>query len=445
MENNYPQMPNGLLLTEEFKKAYDLLEHTKEFVFLTGDAGSGKTTFLKWWLSNTSKKTVVLSPTGMGAVNLLPIRASTIHKFFKFGNKPLFTSNIPRLSSKNYNENRQLYLNVDTIIIDECSMVSSMMMQAIDDFYRINFDSDEPFGGKQIVLVGDMAQLPPVLGSDAERQYTKDRFGGKYFFDATIFKEVSIKFVEFTEIFRQNDPEFIGYLNKIRTGTITQDDIIKLNDIFTSNKVSDDAMIISFRNDVVDQINDYKLNEIKAEDVFLYSSINGFFNPKSCPVKEITRVRPGCRIMCRNNDKDERWVNGTIAKFVKKVSDEKIIIELEGGDKQIMEKVEFTDSKFEYNPKTGEIEAKETSSMTCFPIVVSYAMTAHKSQGITLDEVKIDIGRGAFDTGQLYVALSRCRSMRGIQLISNMSIRDVKVDDKIYEFYKKMRENNGVL
>ena len=219
MENNYPQMPNGLLLTEEFKKAYDLLEHTKEFVFLTGDAGSGKTTFLKWWLSNTSKKTVVLSPTGMGAVNLLPIRASTIHKFFKFGNKPLFTSNIPRLSSKNYQENRQLYLNVDTIIIDECSMVSSMMMQAIDDFYRINFDSDEPFGGKQIVLVGDMAQLPPVLGSDAERQYTKDRFGGKYFFDATIFKEVSIKLVEFTEIFRQNDPEFIGYLNKIRTGT----------------------------------------------------------------------------------------------------------------------------------------------------------------------------------------------------------------------------------
>lgn len=439
--NEYPPMKGGLELTDEFRRAYDLLENTSDVVFLTGDAGAGKTTFLRYWLSNTQKKAVVLSPTGMGAVNLLPIKASTIHKFFRFGNKPLFSSNIPRLDQKDFNNNRKLYMNIDTIVIDECSMVSSMMMQAIDEFYRINFDTDEPFGGKQIVLVGDMAQLPPVVGSEAERQYTKQKFGDKYFFNASVFDRVDIKFVEFTKIFRQNDPEFIGYLNKIRYGTITQSDIIHLNDVFTSNKVSDDAIIISFRNDVVDRINDSRLNDIDAEDVFLHSEISGFFNVKSCPVKEITRVRPGCRIMCRNNDKEERWVNGTIGKFIKKINDEKIMIEIDG-ERHLMEQVEFTDSKYEFNVKTGDIEVKDTSSMKCFPIVVSYAMTAHKSQGITLDEVKIEMGRGAFDTGQLYVALSRCTSMRGIQLLSNMSLRDVMVDKKIYEFYNELRKQN---
>lgn len=432
--NKYPKLPGNLKLTDEFKKAYDLLENTSDVVFLTGDAGAGKTTFLRYWLSNTRKNAVVLSPTGMGAVNLLPIRATTIHKFFKFGNKPLFTSNIPRINP----DQRKLYQNIDTIVIDECSMVSSMMIQAIDDFYRINFDSDEPFGGKQLVLVGDMAQLPPVLGSDAEREYTKQKFSGKYFFDATIFKSVDIKFVEFTKIFRQNDPEFISYLNKIRYGTINGQDIVVLNDIFTSNKVSDEAIIIGFRNDIVDKINDHRLNSIDSPDVFLHSEINGFFNVKSCPVKEVTRVRSGCRIMCRNNDKEERWVNGTIGKFIKKIDDNRIMIEIDD-EKHIMEQVEFTDSRYKFDSSTGEVSVEDTSSMKCFPIVVSYAMTAHKSQGITLPEVKIEIGKGAFDTGQLYVALSRCTSMKGIQLLSNMSLKDVTVDKRIYEFYNKLR------
>lgn len=436
-EFQYPPMKNGLELTEEFKLAYRTLEETNDLLFLTGNAGSGKSTFLRYWLSHTKKKTVVLSPTGLGALNLLPIKASTIHKYYRLPPKPLVPGNVPRISKEFLEYERKKHLSVDTIIIDECSMVSSLMLQAIDWFYRINFDTDEPFGGIQLVLVGDLAQLPPVIASKEERQYVDDHFKSRYFFDATILEQTGVSMIKLTNIFRQKDPEFINILNKIRDNTISQEDLDMLNAKCYSPTRNPDDLMLCATNDQVKRINDTQIAKLPGDPITLTSEITGKFNPKNCPVDETIVVKPGCKVMCRNNDSEGNWVNGTIGTFVRKLSSDVIIVKIDGVEYE-MEKFKFETCDYKYDSKSQKLEPKETSYMKAFPISLAYAITIHKSQGSTYDKFSVDMGRGAFDSGQTYVALSRGTSLDGITLNQKITMRDIIIDPILVNFFRNI-------
>lgn len=439
-----PKMKNGLELTPEFEKAYLAIENTNDCIFLTGNAGSGKTTFLRHWLSHTKKRTVVLSPTGMGALNLAPIKATTIHKFFGFKPLPLTESNIPRIPAEMLSKKERFYNAIDTIVIDECSMVSSLMLQAIDSFYRINFDKDEPFGGIQIILVGDLAQLPPVVPNDAERMYIEHRFKSKYFFDAEVLQRTGLKMIHFSRIFRQRDQDFVDYLNKIRMGTINALELEQLNRKCYTNKVSQDALVLCTVNKQVQFINEKRLAKIEKPLVTLRGEIEGDFNIKNCPVEEEIDVKEGCKIMCRNNDPEGKWCNGTVGEFVRQKDEDTIIIKI-NDEYHEMSRFKFEQTYFIFNPKEGKLESKSSASFTAFPITLAYAISIHKSQGSTYDEFKIDIGRGAFDSGQFYVALSRGTNLDGINFIEPISMRDIIIDPIVSNFYKRMEENNDIL
>lgn len=436
-EFQYPPMKDGLELTEEFKLAYRTLEESNDLLFLTGNAGSGKSTFLRYWLSHTKKKTVVLSPTGLGALNLLPIRASTIHRYYRLPPKPLVPGNVPRIPKEFLEYERKKHLSVDTIIIDECSMVSSLMLQAIDWFYRINFDTDEPFGGIQLVLVGDLAQLPPVIASKEERQYVDDHFKSRYFFDATILEQTGVSMIKLTNIFRQKDPEFIDILNKIRDNTISQEDLDMLNAKCYSPTRNPDDLMLCATNDQVKRINDAQIAKLPVDPITLTSEITGKFNPKNCPVDETIVVKPGCKVMCRNNDSEGNWVNGTIGTFVRKLSSDVIIVEIDGVQYE-MEKFKFETCDYKYDSKSQKLEPKETSYMKAFPISLAYAITIHKSQGSTYDKFSVDMGRGAFDSGQTYVALSRGTSLDGITLNQRITMRDIIIDPILVNFFRNI-------
>lgn len=436
-EFQYPPMKDGLELTEEFKLAYRTLEESNDLLFLTGNAGSGKSTFLRYWLSHTKKKTVVLSPTGLGALNLLPIRASTIHRYYRLPPKPLVPGNVPRISKEFLEYERKKHLSVDTIIIDECSMVSSLMLQAIDWFYRINFDTDEPFGGIQLVLVGDLAQLPPVIASKEERQYVDDHFKSRYFFDATILEQTGVSMIKLTNIFRQKDPEFINILNKIRDNIISQEDLDMLNAKCYSPTRNPDDLMLCATNDQVKRINDTQIAKLPGDPITLTSEITGKFNPKNCPVDETIIVKPGCKIMCRNNDSEGNWVNGTIGTFVRKLSSDVIIVKIDGVEYE-MEKFKFETCDYKYDSKSQKLEPKETSYMKAFPISLAYAITIHKSQGSTYDKFSVDMGRGAFDSGQIYVALSRGTSLGGITLNQRITMRDIIIDPILVNFFRNI-------
>lgn len=436
-EFQYPPMKDGLELTEEFKLAYRTLEESNDLLFLTGNAGSGKSTFLRYWLSHTKKKTVVLSPTGLGALNLLPIKASTIHKYYRLPPKPLVPGNVPRISKEFLEYERKKHLSVDTIIVDECSMVSSLMLQAIDWFYRINFDTDEPFGGIQLVLVGDLAQLPPVIASKEERQYVDDHFKSRYFFDATILEQTGVSMIKLTNIFRQKDPEFINILNKIRDNTISQEDLDMLNaKCYSPTRNSDDLMLCA-TNDQVKRINDTQIAKLPGNPITLTSEIIGKFNPKNCPVDETIVVKPGCKVMCRNNDSEGNWVNGTIGTFVRKLSSDVIVVKIDGVEYE-MKKFKFETCDYKYDSKSQKLEPKETSYMKAFPISLAYAITIHKSQGSTYDKFSVDMGRGAFDSGQTYVALSRGTSLDGITLNQRITMRDIIIDPILVNFFRNI-------
>lgn len=436
-EFQYPPMKDGLELTEEFKLAYRTLEESNDLLFLTGNAGSGKSTFLRYWLSHTKKKTVVLSPTGLGAVNLLPISASTIHRYYHLPPKPLVPGNIPRIKREFLEYERKKHLSVDTIIIDECSMVSSLMLQAIDWFYRINFDTDEPFGGIQLVLVGDLAQLPPVIASKEERQYVEDHFKSRYFFDANILEQTGVSMIKLTNIFRQKDPEFIDILNKIRDNTISQEDLDMLNNKCYSSTRNPDDLMLCATNDQVKRINDTQIAKLPGDPIVLTSEITGKFNPKNCLVDETMVVKPGCKIMCRNNDSEGNWVNGTIGTFVRKLSSDVIVVKIDGVEYE-MEKFKFETCDYKYDSKSQKLVPKETSCMKAFPISLAYAITIHKSQGSTYDKFSVDMGRGAFDSGQTYVALSRGTSLDGITLNQKITMQDIIIDPILVNFFRNI-------
>lgn len=432
-------------LNEQFMKALKTIEDTNKSVFITGKAGTGKSTFLKYFREKTRKNIAVVAPTGVAAVN---VQGQTLHSFFKF--KPDIT---PDKVKDIRPKNRDLYKKTDTIVIDEVSMVRADLMDCVDKFLRMHGrDKHLPFGGIQMVFIGDLYQLPPVISSK-EREMVKTLYKSPYFFSSHVFEgDYSFEFIELQKIYRQSDEDFIRILNSIRNNTITDEDIETINQRYRLdfNDEGDFYIYLTTTNDIADSINTMKLNDIKGKTYRLKGSIEGNFHLKELPTVLDLTIKKGAQVMLLNNDPYGRWINGTIGMVVDiervKDEDDRIIVELQSSEE--VEVLPFTWEMFEfvYDNKSNSVKTNIIGSFTQYPIKLAWAITIHKAQGMTFDKVVIDIGRGTFSHGQLYVALSRCKTLNGIVIKKQISKKHILMDKRVLEFvtryqYKQSNKN----
>ena len=423
-----------LELNGDFKYALDILEKTKKSIFITGRAGTGKSTLLRLFRRTTRKKTVVLAPTGIAALN---VKGQTIHSFCGFPPRFLTTKDIK--ISKRY---KKLINNIEVVIIDEISMVRADILDAIHLFLQKNRGSYEPFGGVQMVFIGDLFQLPPIVATDLERQFFEYQYESAYFFSAKVFESgFSMEMLELQKVYRQEARLFLRLLESIRLNQTDWDDLEDLNMRYQPDFEPKDFYItLSPRNILVDRINTQQLKDIPAIEYTFHAKISGDFNPTQYPTEQILRLKEGAQVMfIRNDYENGAYVNGTIGKITSIDSEEiKVQVE-EGGETKTINvlPVEWEIIKYTQGADPKEIIAEIIGTFTQYPLKLAWAVTIHKSQGKTFDKVIIDMGRGAFEHGQTYVALSRCRTLEGIVLKQKITEQDVIVDERVVEFYEQ--------
>lgn len=416
---------NKIDLNEQFLNALELMEKSNKNVFITGRAGTGKSTLLRYFRNKTKKKTVILAPTGVAALN---VNGETIHSFFKF--KPKVTvEGIQTLDD-------EIYKQIDMIIIDEISMVRADLLDCVDKFLRLNGkDFTKPFGGTQIVLIGDLYQLPPVV-TNKEKEFFKERYKSEYFFDSDAFKSVDWEFIELEKIYRQNDELFIKILNEIRNGTISDESLSVLNSRMNAQlQNASYAVYLTSHNQTAKDLNQEKLRQIKGKLYKFEAKLCGDFNEDSLPTDYVLSIKKGAQVMMLNNDSEDRWVNGSIGKVVSVRQDEDII-EVLFADGRIEQVTPYTWDIFHYryNKRKKVIETELAGTFSQFPMKLAWAVTIHKSQGKTFDNVIIDLSKHLFAPGQLYVALSRCTRLSGISLTRAVTKKDIIVDRRIIRF-----------
>ncbi|NPV00061.1 MAG: AAA family ATPase [Brevinematales bacterium] len=423
----------GIEINPEFAKAMDFMENGKHHVFLTGKAGTGKSTLLSYFCENTGLNHVILAPTGVAALN---VGGQTIHSFFGF--RP----NITKDQIKRSDWHVDFLRNLDVIIIDEVSMLRADLLDYIDEFLRINRNPAETFGGIKMIFIGDLFQLPPVVTGN-EEQIFKDYYDSPYFFSAHCLAGVTVRYIELTKIYRQNDRRFIDILNNVRNNNITYRDISELNRrVDRGFEPSEDEFYIWLTpfNKTVMEINSYHLSRLEGEAHRFTADIRGDFEEKYYPLEDPLILKIGAQVMLLNNDIEGRWVNGSMGKITKIEDDlDYIEVQLNDGDKVRVGKNRWDIYRYEYSKAERHIKAVEIGSFTQYPIRPAWAITIHKSQGKTFDRAIIDMGRGAFSTGQTYVALSRCRSLEGIILKTPINQWGVWSDKRVMEFIENIR------
>ena len=437
---------------KEFQDALNLIQYTRQSVFLTGKAGTGKSTFLKYVCANTKKKYVVLAPTGIAAINA---GGSTLHSFFKLPFHPLLPDD-PNFSLKGgklhsflkySSEHRKLIKQLELVIIDEISMVRADIIDFIDKVLRVySQNMREPFGGKQVLLVGDVYQLEPVVKSD-EREILNRFYPTPYFFSARVFNEMELVSIELTKVYRQSDPAFVGVLDHIRNNTATATDLQLLNTRYNSEIVSNENdmyVTLATRRDVVDYINEKKLAELPGDSVTLKGEIKGEFPENSLPTQMELEVKPGAQIIFIKNDPDKRWVNGTIGTIAGIDEEETLYVITEDGGEYDVKKDKWSNIRYRYNETEKKIEEEELGVFIQYPIRLAWAITIHKSQGLTFSRVVIDFTGGVFAGGQAYVALSRGTSLDGIQLKKQISRSDIFIRPEIVTFAQRFNNPQAI-
>lgn len=429
------QMLKNIDINDDFKKALDLIDNSGEHIFITGKAGTGKSTFLQYLRETTKNNIVVLAPTGVASVN---IKGQTIHSFFNF--KPDIT--VEKVPDIYVHPNQaKVYRKLDSIIIDEISMVRADLMDCVDAFLRIyGNDADKPFGGIQIVFIGDLYQLAPVV-TIHEKSIFETFYRSPYFFDAKIFEKIDMRVLEFQINYRQDDEYFIDLLNHIRTKTAEQKHIDAFNERMKPEFLPDDDdfyVYLTTTNKLADKINYHKVHELNEELYTHEGKITGEFDLKNLPTQINLDMKVGAQVILLNNDSASRWINGSIGKIIDifdaGYNSKAIQIELAGGERVEVEPFKWEIFHFYYDEDSDRIRSKVIGSFRQFPLKLAWALTIHKSQGKTFDRIIVDIGRGAFCHGQLYVALSRCRSLEGVILKRPISRRDVLMDPRVSEF-----------
>jgi ATP-dependent DNA helicase PIF1 len=427
-------IPHSFRLEDDLSRAYHLMEYTSDCVFLTGRAGTGKSTLLNYFRKTTIKKYVVLAPTGLAA---LQVGGSTIHSFFGFPLRKILKDD-PDIAAWGKGHPRGKVLReMDTLIIDEVSMVRNDIMAAMDLSLRLNMGNDLPFGGKQVIFIGDIFQLSPVVTSQDRVEDEDDFYEIPYFFGADSFRLCHPRIVELNKIYRQHDEDFIYLLNRIRMGFADQDELDELNKRYSSQCMREEfAITLTSINAIADSVNLQKLTEIKSP-VFQYKGIaEGLFNERLYPAPITLSLRKGAQVMMVKNDLEGRWVNGSIG-TVDYIDDVEIKIRFADGQVHLVDRVTWENKNYRWDKATNSISFEVLGSYRQYPIRLAWAITIHKSQGLTFDKVIIDLGKGAFAHGQLYVALSRCRTLQGITLKTKIKLKDIIVDEVVEQFAGK--------
>lgn len=433
----------------ELKQALQIIHYTRNSLFLTGKAGTGKSTLLRYIASTTKKKHVILAPTGIAAINAGGV---TLHSFFKLPFHPLLP-NDTRYSVRNirntlrYNgEKIKMLRELELIIIDEISMVRADIIDFIDKVLRVYCrNMREPFGGKQMLFVGDIYQLEPVL-KEEDRLLLHNFYQGYFFFDAIVFRTFRLISIELRKVYRQSDPVFINILDHIRSNHATDADLALLNKRVTTNQVvpSDNEMRItlSTRRDTVDYINQQELAKLSGDTVVFTGIIKGEFPENSLPTPIKLEVKPGAQVIFIKNDMSHRWVNGTLG-TVTCIDKSKQIITVVTDDKKEydVEPDQWENIRYHFNEKEQKIEDELIGTYIQFPLRLAWAITIHKSQGLTFKNVNIDFTGGVFAGGQTYVALSRCTSLEGINLKSAIRPSEIFVRQEVTNFAKQYNDD----
>lgn len=426
-------------ITKEWELALDLLENSTRNLFITGKAGTGKSTLLQYFRKASNKRVVVLGPTGMAALNA---RGMTIHSFFKFAPRFLPPDrSYPRVETR-------LFSVVDILIIDEVSMVRADLLDAIDRFMRINGrDPSKPFGGARVILIGDLFQLPPVV-TEAERDLMDNYYESEYFFSSDAFVQGNFAPIELTTVFRQHDDTFIDVLNAIRHGDVTSEQLEVLNERVMPLKIDQIekyGMVLTATNRGAETINSTRLHALQEPLKSFEAKTTGEFAPNddTWPAPRYLQLKKGARVLFIRNDKGGKWVNGTIG-TVTEVSDDVIKVQIKTEKFEgevVVAKETWENIRYELNRQTNELEENVLGTLEQYPLKLAWAITIHKSQGMTLDQLFLDMGKRMFAHGQLYVALSRCRSLPGLHMSDRIWPNDNLIDERIVRFYSTMRSS----
>jgi ATP-dependent DNA helicase PIF1 len=415
-----------------------LIHYTKDSVFLTGKAGTGKSTLLRNLIKHIHKNYIILAPTGIAALN---VDGQTLHSFFQFEPRPYlpFDKDFTILSKK-----EELLKNLDLIIIDEISMVRSDLMNAVDLTLRKNLKSTLPFAGKQILLIGDLFQLPPVVDNRKtdEVEILNSNYKTPYFFSAKVFEAgLQYHIIELEKVYRQKDKDFIELLNGVRENNLELKHLMQLNQRYNPSYSPDGKefeIILATTNEIVRQTNQQELQKLSGKNHQFIAAVSGVFlketNESRLPADKVLQLRENSQVMFVKNDLEKRWVNGSLGKIIS-LNENYFKVKLDTNNQTYdVQRVTWESYEYVWNKEEERIEKKINGTFTQFPLKLAWAVTIHKSQGQSFDKIIIDLGYGAFATGQTYVALSRCRSFGGITLKSKIHGKDIKVDERIKEF-----------
>ena len=416
----------------------DLLSEDSEqqFIFLTGAAGTGKTTLLERVKNQLSLKKMVVAPTGIAALN---IGGTTINSAFRIG-----FDTIPVITKSKDPRFAKLLRNLELLIIDEVSMVRAPMLDAISQSLQIHRNSEEPFGGVHVLACGDLFQLPPII-KESEERVIYEKYNSVYFFDAHSFKDMAkINYFELTESFRQEeDQRFCELLNNIRIGQDLKSTINQINsNCFDPTLESDFFMTLTSRKKRAEELNEYKLSHIEGEEELIKSKEAGDLNENDLPAPRELKIKVGANVMFIKNDPEGRWVNGTLGTVSECLDKKKKHIKVKINNKtHKVEREEWNKVRFTYDEDSDDVLEEVISSFKQFPIKLGWAVTIHKSQGLTLESCSVDLGAGAFATGQAYVALSRCKNLNSLNLQRELKVSDALVDPDIIDFHKNFIRN----
>lgn len=425
--------PVQIQVTEEYLTVKKLIDANVPIIFVTGGAGTGKSTFINYIRNNLKKSVVVLAPTGVAALN---VQGATIHSYFRFPPHILNREDIKKV------QDQKLYSHLDVLILDEVSMIRADVIDAIDTFLRINGkDSQRPFGGTQVIMVGDLFQLPPVVGTKEESTLFMRKYSSPFFFSSKVLNDQVIAPVELKKVFRQKDQNFVDILNRLRLGDSSDEVLSTINMRLSAPRPADPPIVLTVTNSRADSINTAGINLLSGEVREYEGTISGKLNIEEdkLPSPLHLRLKFNARVMFTKNDKDRRWINGTFG-IVIAMKPDSIIVALEGISDDIVsvQQVSWETYKYIYDEENDKIVPKVTGSYKQFPLVPAWATTIHKSQGKTLPTVMIDLGNGAFAPGQTYVALSRVRRLEDVWLGRAVKKSDVHCDQSVRNFYANL-------